>query len=409
MESLDETLTNELKSLQKQGLSRKLRRIESPQGPHVRVGSDSLINFSSNDYLNLANDPILADAGREALETFGVGSGASRLISGSLAPHHVLEDALASFKGTESALCFSSGYATALGVIPALLGRDDLVILDKRIHASVVDAARLSGAKLRVYPHNDLNRLEDILKWMNTGEAMPGGRSARKWRRRLIVTESVFSMDGDLAPLREIVELKERHGAWLMLDEAHATGLFGENRRGLAEAFSVSDRVDLHMGTLGKALGVAGGFIAGSRVLIDYLINRARSFIFSTAPLPAASAAALAAVRFIQSPEGEQRQKRLWSLVDHVKSALIEEGWRLPPVQSPILPLVVGMEYQAVDLADQLKSRGVMIPAIRYPTVARGSARLRLTVTAGHSLEDIGSLQAAMHGIVPSLLRSPSS
>ena len=208
-------------------------------------------------------------------------------------------------------------------------------------------------------------------------------------------------MDGDLAPLREIIELKDKHGAWLMLDEAHATGLYGEHRRGLAEAYELADRVEIQMGTLGKALGAAGGYIAGSRLLIDWLIHRARSFVFSTAPVPAAAAAATAAIRFVQSAEGDARRRLLWQRVDEVKNTVIRAGWPLPPVQSAILPLHLGDEAAALAYATKLREQGLFIPAIRYPTVARGEARLRLTVTAAHTAEDIAALATALHRAPP--------
>jgi 7-keto-8-aminopelargonate synthetase-like enzyme len=254
-----------------------------------------------------------------------------------------------------------------------------------------VDAARLSGAKLRVFAHNDLNDLEDKLKW---AAKVPASKSNVRSRatRTLVVTESVFSMDGDLGLLRDIVELKDRHGAWLMVDEAHATGLFGANRRGLAEAFEVADRIEVQMGTLGKAVGASGGFICGSRALVNLLINRARSFIFSTAPVPAAAAAAKAGIEVIQSSEGEERRVRLWSRVDQLKNALTGSVWKMPPVQSAIIPLIVGGETQAMELAAKLRAGGILVPAVRYPTVARGQARLRITVTAEHQPEDVSEL-----------------
>ena len=259
-------------------------------------------------------------------------------------------------------------------------------------HHCVVDAARLCGAKLRVFAHNDPNDLKKKLKWAATRNT----QDATLNTRTLIVTESVFSMDGDLAPLREIIELKDQYGAWLMLDEAHATGLFGEKRRGLAEACELADRVEIQMGTLGKAFGASGGYICGSRRLIDLLVNRARSFIFSTAPAPAAAAAATAAIRLVQSGEGEVLRARLWQNVDQTKNAVINAGWPLPPVRSAIIPLAVGDEGKAVELASALREQSLFIPAIRYPTVARGEARLRLTVTAAHSTEDIATLGSAL-------------
>ncbi|MGH6961084.1 MAG: aminotransferase class I/II-fold pyridoxal phosphate-dependent enzyme, partial [Dongiaceae bacterium] len=344
---------SELAGLRAQGLHRSLRRVDSPQGPKLVLDGRPLLNFSSNDYLGLATHPALAEAARRAVGDFGAGAGASRLICGSLAPHHELETALAEFKATEAALAFSSGYATALGTIPALVGKDDVLILDKLVHASIIDAARLSGAKLRLFQHNAPASLEKILKWADSRKA--GTQHAPRSPRLLIVTESVFSMDGDLAPLREIIELKEKHGAWLLLDEAHATGLFGEHRRGLAEAQGLAGRVEIQMGTLGKALGAAGGFIAGARRLVELLVNRARSFIFSTAPVPAAASAATAAIRLIQSAEGDTLRTRLWQRVDELKNELIRAGCSLTPVQSAILPLHVGDERKAVELAAGLR------------------------------------------------------
>src|SRR5262249_25273911 len=289
-------------------------------------------------------------------------------------PHHELERALAEFKGTEAALSFSSGYAAALGAIGALAGKEDTLLTDELVHASIIDAARLSRATVRVFPHNDLNALEEKLKQTHA-VAVPGADASRR-ARTLIITESVFSMDGDVAPLREIIELKDRYDAWLMLDEAHATGLYGQRRCGLAEAYELAERVEIQMGTLGKAFGAAGGYICGPRVLIDLLINRARSFIFSTAPVPAAAAAATAAIRFVQSDQGEVRRVRLWQRVDQVKNTVIGAGWNLPPVRSAILPFGVGEEAKAMETAAALRALGIFIPAIRYPTVARGQARL---------------------------------
>jgi 8-amino-7-oxononanoate synthase len=387
----DDQLSRQLAEIQAQGLRRELRRIDSAQGPRITFAGQTFLNFSSNDYLGLANHPALKEAAIRAIEKFGAGSGASRLICGSLAPHHDLEQALAEFKGTEAALTFSSGNAAAVGTIGTLVGKNDVIIVDKLVHASIVDGARMSGATLRVFAHNDVNDLEDILKWAAhrpPSPARPG--------RTLIVTESVFSMDGDLAPLRDLVELKERYGAWLMVDEAHATGLFGERRRGLAEACEVAGRVDIQMGTLGKALGSSGGYICGRRSLIDLLVNRARSLIFSTAPVPAAAAAATAALDILRSDEGEQRRVHLWSLVDQLKNALVGRRWPVPVVRSAIIPLLVGDENEAVALAARLRERGFFIPAIRYPTVARGAARLRLTVTASHAPEDVRALASAL-------------
>ncbi len=390
----NQELIQQLATLREQGLYRELRRVDSPQSPHVEIHGQALLNFSSNDYLGLANEAVLKEAAKKAIDDFGAGSGASRLICGSLAPHHQLEEALAAFKDTAAALSFSSGYATALGAIGALVGKEDVIVIDKLAHACLVDAARLCGAKLRVFAHNDLNDLEAILKWSDNRSRLTPHTSRAP--RTLIVTESLFSMDGDHAPLEALVELKDRYGAWLLLDEAHATGLFGPHARGLAEASRVGGRVEIQMGTLGKALGAAGGYIAGSRALIDLLVNRARSFIFSTAPPPAAVAAAQSGLQFVQSGEGERRRARLWSNVKQIENALANGAWILPAFQSAIIPLILGTEEQAIEMAARLRTRGFFIPAIRFPTVPRGAARLRLTVTALHTPADIAALGEAI-------------
>ena len=386
-------LKRRLDAIREQKLFRELRRVDSAQGPRIKIGGKSFLNFSSNDYLGLANDPALKEAAIKAVEQFGAGAGASRLICGSLAPFHQLEEALADFKRTEAALTFSTGYATAIGTICALLGKGDIIILDKLVHASIVDAAKLSGAKLRVFSHNDLNDLEDKLKWAKDESRHPSPVT----RHTLIVTESIFSMDGDAAPLREIVALKEKYGAWLMVDEAHATGIIGQTGRGLAEELGVSSQIEIQMGTLGKALGASGGYICGSRVLIDYLVNRARSFIFSTAPVPAAAAAAAAGVQVVQSGEGEDRRNHLRARVAEFQS---EIGNRKSEIPCAIIPILIGDESKAVEAAAKLREQDIFVPAIRYPTVARGKARLRVTLTASHSAGDVATLVRALEQIV---------
>ncbi len=398
MSDFETELRQRLDAIHTDGLRRKLRRVDSPQGARVELDGSKLLNFSSNDYLGLTNHHALKEAAMKAVEKFGAGAGASRLICGSLAPFHELEETLAAWKGTEASLTFSTGYACALGTITALMGKDDVVVLDKLVHASIVDSAKLSGAKLRVFRHNDLNDLEAKLKWAFDTKS----RTTHSAPRTLIVTESVFSMDGDLAPLLNIVELKEKYGAWLMVDEAHAAGLFGEHRRGLIEEFGLGSRVEIQMGTLGKALGASGGYICGSRALADLLVNRARSFIFSTAPVPSAAAAARAGIELIQSREGERRRQRLWSLVELLKTALTGGPWELPAVRSAILPLILGDERRAVAMADALREAGIFVPAIRYPTVARGQARLRFTVSAAHSVDDIEQLALTLASIAHS-------
>jgi 8-amino-7-oxononanoate synthase len=389
MDSFKSQLRHRLDTLREQNLFRELRRVDSPQGTRIQIGGQTLLNFSSNDYLGLANHASLKKAAIKAVEKFGAGAGASRLICGSLAPFHELEETLADFKGAEAALSFSSGYATAVGTICALLGKDDVMVMDKLVHACIVDAARLSGAKIRVFAHNDLDDLEDKLKWA----AANFSHSPPATRHILVVTESIFSMDGDVAPLREIVALKEKYGAWLMVDEAHATGLYGKDHRGLAEKLGVGDQIEIQMGTLGKALGASGGYICGSRALIDILVNRARSFIFSTAPVPAAAAAATAAIQFVQTSEGENRRKTLWGRIEQLNLKLKTQNSKF---RSAIVPIIVGDENKTVRTAAKLREQGIFVPAIRYPTVARGQARLRVTLTASHSSEDVSQLVCAL-------------
>ena len=409
MNCFDEELRRSLDALRGQNLFRELRRVDSAQGPRVEIGGRSFLNFSSNDYLGLANHPALKEAAVKNIETFGAGAGASRLICGSLAPFHELEDVLAAFKRTDAALTFSTGYATAIGTIGALLGSGDIIILDKLVHACIVDAAKLSGAKIRVFRHNDLNDLEDKLRWANRRDELneyqikireSGTRITRPSETRprvLIVTESIFSMDGDTAPLRDIVALKEKYGAWLMLDEAHATGVIGKNGRGLAAELDVGGRIEIQMGTLGKALGASGGYICGSRALIDFLVNRARSFIFSTAPVPAAAAAATAAIQLVQTADGKARRERLRERVAELHSAL---GIPHSALSGAIIPIILGDEERAVESATRLRERGIFVPAIRFPTVARGAARLRVTLTASHSPEDVETLARTLDEIV---------
>ncbi len=386
MSSLRDQLGAELDKTRGEGLYRTLRNVTSAQGPNIQVDGREFLNFSSNDYLALANDPVLKQAGVDAVEKYGVGAGASRLVSGNLQPYEDLERRLAAFKAKEAALVFSSGYAANVGAITALVGEKDAVILDKLDHASIIDGARQSGATIRVYPHKNLKKLEAILQ------------QSGSFRRTLIVTETVFSMDGDLAPLAEIVELKERYGAWLMIDEAHATGLYARNRRGLAEATGVEDKIDITLGTLSKALGSLGGFVVGSQVLIDFLRNRARSLIYSTALPPAVCAAAAAAVDFVMSERGQERRDRLWRNVSLMKNELSALGIQNDS-RSPIIPIIIGDEVATVDASRRLYERGIFVPAIRFPTVPKGKARLRVTVTAAHEQSDVEQFLAEFGGL----------
>ena len=385
--SLDSALTHDLDALREQNLFRQVRRVDSPQSAHIQIDGKSCLNFSSNDYLGLANHPALKLAAIDAVKKYGAGSGASRLVCGSLAPFHELETILAKFKQTNAALSFSTGYAAAFGTIGAMMGRGDIIILDKLVHACIVDAAKSSGGKIRVFAHNDLEDLEKKLKWAAKS------RGSSNKGRALIVTESIFSMDGDAAPLREIVALKEKYRAWLMVDEAHTTGILGKNGRGLANHLGVSDRIEIQMGTLGKAIGASGGFICGSRPLIDTLVNRARSFIFSTAPVPAAAAAAMAGVQIAQLPEGEKLRQRLKSLVKQFQSEMHNRKFEIP---GAFIPIIIGDEAKAVHAAGKLWEQNLFVPAIRYPSVARGAARLRVTLTAAHTPDDVSRLVSAL-------------
>jgi len=388
---MNDWFAEQLQALRARSLDRHLREVAGAQGPTIEFAGNRLINFSSNDYLGLANDPRLSEAASAAIAKFGVGAGASRLISGTQSPHVELERALAKWKRTAAALTFGSGYAAALGTIPALVGKGDVVLLDKLCHASLIDGAKLSGAALRVFPHNHLGKLESHLKWAE--HEHPG-------KRVLIVTESVFSMDGDLAPLRELTELKKRCGALLLLDEAHAVGVIGPNGRGLAAVENVNDDVDVQMGTLSKALGASGGYICGSRSLIDWLINRARSFIYSTAPPTAVAAAARVAVEFLGSSEGEERRRTLCERIELMEQTLprdqTKSGATRQDARSAIFPWIIGDEQRTIDVAGALRQEGFFVPAIRYPTVGKGTARLRIAVTAAHTEEQITSLGEAL-------------
>lgn len=369
----DWNLTAELDALRDQGLWRSLRVVEPVEGALVRRDGRELVNFSSNDYLGLAGSDLIREALAGGVARFGSGAGASRLVCGTLTPHTRLEEVLAEFKGTEAALSFSSGFAVALGTIPALVGSGDTVILDKLSHACLVDAARLSGATIRVFPHNNLEKLARLL--------------ATAQGRVLIVTESIFSMDGDSAPLREIVELKEKHGAWLLLDEAHAVGVLGPQGRGLAAELGLTERIELHMGTLSKAFGLSGGYLAASRTVIDLLINRARSFIYSTAPPPHLAHAACEVISSMAGRAGDERRDRL-----RAHTAALAR-----PAAAGIIPFILGDEREAVEASERLLDAGLLVPAIRFPTVARGSARLRVTLSASHTIDQVRRLRTALN------------
>ncbi|MGV3660069.1 MAG: aminotransferase class I/II-fold pyridoxal phosphate-dependent enzyme [Prosthecobacter sp.] len=374
----DWNIEAQLEQWRVQGLWRELRPLDDEMTCiTVRSGGRGWVNFSSNDYLGLANSAEIREALTEGVAKYGGGSGASRLVCGTHRAHLDLEEALADFKGTAAALTFSSGFAVALGTIPALVGAGDTIILDKLCHASLVDAARLSGATIRVFPHNHLEKLERLL---STAKG-----------RVLVITESIFSMDGDAAPLREIVALKEKHGAWLLVDEAHAVGVLGPQGRGLAADLGVDRQVDLHMGTLSKAFGLSGGYLAASRAVIDLLVNRARSFIYTTAPPPALAHAAQQALHLLRGERGDALRNKLQANVQRLLPLLPGTG-----IQAAILPLILGSEEAAMQASQELNNAGFLIPCIRFPTVARGRARLRLTVSAAHTMAHLDALKGAL-------------
>jgi len=350
----------------------------------IPAADQTLTNFSSNDYLGLSQHQRIKDAFREGIEKYGAGSTASRLICGTIAPHRELEDTISSAKGTETSLTFATGYSTALGAITALMQKGDTIILDKLCHACLIDGARMSGATLRVFPHNNIQKLDSLLK-STTAKANADSRI-------LVITESVFSMDGDTAPLREICELTQRHHCLLMVDEAHALGIVGPTGMGLAEELGIQDQIDFHMGTLGKAAGVAGGYLATSQKWADLIVNRARSFIYSTAPPPAQARAATASINLIQSNEGKQLRDKLWQNIQLFREATKMSG----TCQSAIIPWMIGASEEALAISSGLRDRGFMVPAIRYPTVPPNTARLRITLSANHQQHDIQALADAL-------------
>jgi 8-amino-7-oxononanoate synthase len=368
-------IQTELESLRHKGLYRSLRCVEGDQGPTLLISGREVINFSSNNYLGLANHPALREAAKAAIDRYGCGSGASRLISGSMRLHEELESKIAELKGTEAALVFNSGFQTNTGVIPVLVGEGDVILSDALNHASIIDGCRLARAKIVVYGHCDLDELER------------GLRNSPPNRRKLIVTESLFSMDGDEAPLADIVSLAEKHDAIVMVDEAHATGVYEPNGAGIVAKLGLAERVLVQMGTLGKALGGFGAYIAGSRALRDLLINRCRSFIFTTSLPPAVMAMAIAAIDLIE--QEPQRRQALRNNCQLLRNGLESLGFSLGASRSQILPLLIGDATHCMKLSEDLLQRGVFAQGIRPPTVPPGTSRLRITLMATHTREHI--------------------
>lgn len=364
-----------LQKLAARHLGRRLRTLRSATGPVVDLDGRRILLLASNDYLGLATHPDVVQAAVQATQQYGTGTGAARLISGTLPPHEDLELALAQFKGTNAALTFGSGYLANIGTIPALIGRSGLILADRLCHASLIDGCKLTRADLRVYRHGDVAHLQTLLAQRARG------------RRTLIVTDGLFSMDGDLAPLPDLAELAQRYEADLYVDDAHGTGVMGSAGRGTIEHFGLESHIPFHMGTLGKALGSSGAYVVGPTSLIEYLVNTCRSFIFTTAPTPASMAAAAAALKVLRREP--DRRTRLWANRERLASGLKDLGFRLTASVSPILPILVGDAKKAVAFAEQLFGEGVYAPAIRPPTVPESTSRIRVTITSEHTLAHI--------------------
>jgi len=374
-------LNQDLDLLRQQGLLRIRRTLEGAQGVHVTVDGREYLSFCSNDYLGLANQPALVVAAQQAAAQYGVGAGASHLVSGHSAAHHALERELAAFAGQPQALLFSTGYMANLGVVSALVGRGDAVFADKLNHASLNDAVLLSRARLVRFPHLDLAALERLL-------------AASKAKRKLVAVDAVFSMDGDLAPVPELLALCERYDAWLLVDDAHGFGVLGQQGRGILSHFGVSSPRIIYMATLGKAAGVFGAFVAGAPEMIETLVQRARTYIYTTATPPLLAAALSASLKLIAAEEG--RRSYLTALIRLLRERLKAGRWQLLPSATPIQPLVIGGNEAALTVSERLRERGIWVPAIRPPTVPRGQARLRISLSAAHSVEDVERLAAAL-------------
>jgi 8-amino-7-oxononanoate synthase len=380
--TLQQALAAELQEIESQGLQRRRRLLESAQGARVTVDGREFVAFCSNDYLGLAAHPELIEAARAGAARYGVGAGASHLILGHSTAHHELEQRLAAFTSLPRALLFSTGYLANIGVVTALLGREDAVFADRLNHASLNDAALLARAQFKRYPHLDLAALERLL-------------AASRARRKLVVTDAVFSMDGDIAPVPDLVALCERHDAWLLLDDAHGFGVLGREGRGVLSHFEVHSPRVIYMATLGKAAGVSGAFVAGEAEVVETLIQRARAYIYTTAAPALLSVALLKSLELIR--DGASRRLHLQALVALLRERLKPGRWRLLPSQTAIQPLVIGSNDEAVAVSESLARDGLLVPAIRPPTVPKGTARLRISLSAAHSFEDIERLAAALN------------
>ena len=368
-------LSTELDSLKQQGLYRKLRVLEGKPEAHTTFDHKSVVNLSSNNYLGLTTHPKLVKAALDAVEKYGVGSGAVRTISGTMAMHMELEQRLAKFKHVESVVVFQSGFAANAGTVAAVLTKDDVIISDELNHASIIDGCRLSKATIKVFPHKDVDAARKIIKELPAGQ------------KKILITDGVFSMDGDLGRVAELSALAEEYGAIMMVDDAHASGVFGKNGSGTVDHFKCHGRVDIQVGTLSKAIGVLGGYVAGSRNLIEFLYHRARPFLFSTSHPPAVTAACLAALDILETEP--QWIEKLWDNTRFFKAGLGALGFNTGMSESPITPVIVGEAATAAKMSDTLFERGVFAQSIGFPTVARDKARLRTIVAATHSREDL--------------------
>ena len=375
MKSFYTNLENELHKLDEQHLFREMKIVHGASTEWVEIKGKKLLNLSSNNYLGIADHPMLKSAAIQAIQRLGCSATSARLIVGNYELYDQVERDLARFKNTEAALIFNSGYTANVGIITALAGRGDIIISDKVNHASIIDGARLSGAEVLRYKHRDMVDLERCMQ------------KAEGYRRKLIVTDTVFSMDGGFAPLPAIVELKEKYKAVLMIDEAHGSGVFGENGRGLADFYGVSDQVEIIMGTLGKAFGCSGAYVAGQKVLIDYLSNKARSFIFTTGLPPAIVASIQAAIQVVQLENW--RQKEVLAKASWVREELAKAGFNLFNSESQIIPILVGRNEATLEFSRRLFDVNILAVAIRPPTVPPNTARLRLSIMATHSKEDL--------------------
>jgi glycine C-acetyltransferase len=368
-------LSLELHAIERQGLYRRLRVLESEQRPRATVDHRDVINLSSNNYLGLATHPRLRERAIEAIRQFGVGSGSVRTIAGTMAVHMELERRLADFKKTEAVVVFQSGFAANAGTVSSILDKDDIVISDELNHASIIDGCRLSRASIKVFPHKDVSAARRLIADLPVSQ------------RKLLITDGVFSMDGDLGPLPELCTLAEEFGCIMMVDDAHASGVFGRQGRGTIDHFDMHGRVDVQVGTLSKAIGVLGGYVAGSRALIEFLHHRARPFLFSTSHPPAVAAACIAAIDVLGDEPG--LIERLWENTRFFQSGLRVMGFDTGATESPITPVMVGDGARAMTLSDRLFEKGVFAQGIAFPTVARDKARVRAIVTATHTREEL--------------------